>query len=438
MTRSWRLLPAALFGGLLLVPASAGADTYTVFSCRDPLGGAGIATGWTFATSGSGKVTNQCGAPGTLSAILDQAQPAGDSSASWRFDAPANTRIVRFTGARTTTGLTKSTKANDLAYSLETDNATLERCAPSTESSCVADLTEPVDKQGLDGAWLRFRALCTNAGDVCSGPLRVDFSGMAFGLADRIAPTVTNAAVTDDGGQSGTLGVRFAASDQGGGLYRTIVKVDGKPTATQPLAAGACTDALPTDGDPYQFKEPVPCPLTVAGATAGVGVKTLSAGPHAVEVAVEDAAGNTTNVYGPVEFPKINTGKGSSAPDEVNRALKARLRMWFVKARNRGRTLSSRYGTRVVTRGWLKDARGKGIQGARIDVYHVRNGKKRLLKTGLKSRAKGELTLILPLNVDTRRIQFVYRALRPGPATSTQSLRLTVRRNGKTYYRKAR
>jgi hypothetical protein len=61
------------------------------------------------------------------------------------------------------------------------------------------------------------------------------------------------------------------------------------------------------------------------------------------------------------------------------------------------------------------------------------------VKTGLKSRAKGALTLILPNNLDTRAIEYVYRALRPGPVTSSQRLHLTVRRGaGKVYYRKTK
>ena len=89
-----------------------------------------------------------------------------------------------------------------------------------------------------------------------------------------------------------------------------------------------------------------------------------------------------------------------------------------------------------MTRGILRNERGVGIQGARIDVYHVRKGKRRLLKTGLKTRAGGKLTLILPMDVDTRQIEFAYRAVRPGPVTSRQTLRLNVRtRGGKLYYR---
>lgn len=79
----------------------------------------------------------------------------------------------------------------------------------------------------------------------------------------------------------------------------------------------------------------------------------------------------------------------------------------------------------------LRTPGGRGIQGARIDVFRIRNGKRRLLKTGPTSRAGGKLTLILPIDVDTRTIEDAYRALRPGPVTSRQRLRLTVLRGGR-------
>jgi hypothetical protein len=160
-----------------------------------------------------------------------------------------------------------------------------------------------------------------------------------------------------------------------------------------------------------------------------VDVRTLSPGPHGVELAIEDAAGNQTAIYGPTEFPRANG---------TNASTKASLRTWFAKGTRRlGTKVTSRLGRRVVTRGILRNERGVGIQGARIDVYHVRKGKRRLLKTGLKTRAGGALTLILPNDVDTRSIQYAYRAVRPGPITSRQTLRLNVRkRNGKLYYRR--
>jgi hypothetical protein len=424
-------LSATLVAGsfLLVVPAPASADVYSVFSCRDPLGPVNAAVGWIGTKSGSGEVMNGCPAGGALTAVLGQPRPEGDASASWTFMAPAGTKIVRFHARRSTAGLTKSLLASDVAYILETDTATLEKCAPSTESSCIADLTEPVAKEGLNGSWVRFRAICTNAGDLCSTPLRIDTTQVNVGLQDLFAPTVAKVKLLDDGDSSGRLGVGFDAADIGGGLYRTIVKVDGKPASATAMGGAPCADALPSDGDPYQFDVPVPCPRVLTGANAGVDVRTLSPGPHGVEILIEDAAGNEATVLGPTEFPRAN-GAGAST--------KAKLRMWFARGKRRLGTMQmSRFGTRVVTRGILVNERGRGIQGARIDVFHIRrNGTRRLLKTGLKTRSGGALTLILPNDVDTRRIEYAYRAVRPGPITSRQRLRLNVIRRGKLFYRR--
>ena len=107
----------------------------------------------------------------------------------------------------------------------------------------------------------------------------------------------------------------------------------------------------------------------------------------------------------------------------------ARLRMYF--ARNHKTTLRSRYGKRAVVRGRIVNCKGRSIVRARIDVVHVIKGKRRVVKTGLRSRPGGALTLILPSNVKTRDLRFEYRGnLLSRKVTARSVLRLTVR-NGK-------
>jgi hypothetical protein len=429
---------AALAATLVSASAvsTASADTYTVFSCKGPTGTPNGALGWAAipAPSGVGHVANSCPSAGPLSAFIDT-DPNGTASASWRFDAPVDTRIVRFAAQRRTTGVGAPTQSKDVSYVLDTDTANLELCDVSTAgSSCVSDLTDPIDKQGLDAGFVRFRVLCSNTALTCSRPLRADFDAMQVGLKDALVPAVSAVKVLDSGDSSGILAVGFSASDRGGGVYRSVVSVDGKPAYLQPLGDANCADANPADADPYQFLQPVPCPPAVNGASVRIDFRKLTAGPHAIEVAVEDAAGNSASVYG-VTFPRPNAENAPSTPAGVKRLLNARLRMWFVKTRTK--RFTSRYGQRVVTRGILRDRAGKAIRGARIDVYHrLRSGKRRLLKTGLKTRSDGRLTLILPLNLDTRGIEYDFRALRPGKITSRQILRLTVMRHGRVFVRK--
>ncbi len=122
-----------------------------------------------------------------------------------------------------------------------------------------------------------------------------------------------------------------------------------------------------------------------------------------------------------------NIGSTNGAP-----ATCGRLTMYF--DRNKQHTLSSVFGTRNVTRGRIVTCGGHptSIVGAKIDVIHVINGKRHLIKTGLKSRPGGKLTLILPSNLTSRSIEYDYRGRLDSPAvTSKVTLKLTVhKRNG--------
>jgi hypothetical protein len=161
MIRSpWRL--AALAAAILTfaAAATASADTYTVFSCKGPTGVPNAAAGWaaTPPPTGVGHVDNACANAGSLSASIDQ-DNAGTASASWAFTAPANTTIVRLAGQRHTTGIASGPArlSNDVDYILTSDANTLEDCSAALTSSCVADLTGAIDKQGLAA---RARAPC--------------------------------------------------------------------------------------------------------------------------------------------------------------------------------------------------------------------------------------------------------------------------------------
>jgi len=438
MLRSFRM-PALALGLFLVLPAVASANGYLVTSCTDPLGQPNAAVGWVPFSTPGGVTANTCaGANGSLQARLPDPKPPSNATANWRFDAPPGTSIVRVTARRTTAGLAgPAPQLNDISYQMTGSNGQpLEECLVKVTSAPCNDLTGSIDRQGLSSTFVMFRVLCTEAGGTCNRALSVEATHMWVTLEDPAAPAVANVRVLDDGDTSGVLRVDFDAADVGGGLYRTIVKVDGKIAQASPLGPIPCADVNPSDTDPYQFNVPVPCPPLVKGTAAAIDVRKLKPGPHGVEVAVEDAAGNQTTVFGPVEFPKANIVTGSAV--ERAEALTGRLRMWFVKAKSSDRRrYTSTFGNRVVTRGVLRTRKGRGIVGARIDVYHIRSdGRRRLVKTGLKSRAKGALTLILPNNVDTRTLEFAYRAVRPGPITSRQRLRLTVRtRSGRVYHR---
>lgn len=409
------LLPS----GVAAAPASA-AGTYTVAACTAGLG-AGV---WTASATAAATTSDGCAAGPGLGAALP-ADAAGGTAAGWRFTAPDATRIVRLRAERRTTGVRRGTRAMDAGYLLTLDGRTLERCDVSDTSPCTADLDGAVEKAGLDGRHAEFRVTCQGGADErCSVPLRVDVRDLAIGLADPAAPVVSGVRTLDDGDRSGVLRLAFDATDAGGGLLRVVTLVDGAIHAATPLGGPACAP-LAGGGTEHRFATAVPCPGAAEAVPVEVRAAALPPGPHAVEVRIEDAAGNTTTVLA-TDFPRLNaSGAQGGTRGSAQSLLRARVRARFVAAG--GPRLTSRFGERVVIRGDLRDPSGRGVSGARLDVVHVLPGGRRLVKTGLKTRERGRFTLILPRDLRSRRIEIGYRALRPGPVTSRRTLRLTVR-----------
>jgi hypothetical protein len=127
-----------------------------------------------------------------------------------------------------------------------------------------------------------------------------------------------------------------------------------------------------------------------------------------------------------------SAGSHSLLANGVRGSTCGRLTMYF--AANHKRSLTSRLGRRQVVRGRIVNCAGRSIVRARIDVIHVlKNGKRKLVKTGLRSRDGGKLTLILPLNLKTRDLRFEYRGnLLSTRVTSRSTLHIKVRnRKGK-------
>lgn len=440
---------AALLGGaiatcalLALVPAPAlAADgTYAVYACKGPTGAPVGVAGWSPAATPEAQATNGCSGGGPFAVALN-ANAHGGQGAGWSFAAPAGTRIAGLTALRVSQGFA-GTANNSATYAITATGSApdgnrkdLERCVKDGDA-CQTELTAPVSKPGLDAAGVTIGPTCgLSAFEVCPNPPTTVSIGQAVvSLKDDAKPVVGTNAILDEGETSGTLAVRFDATDQGGGLYRVNTLVDGRPFASEGLGGPDCVDADPADGDAHQFLVPQPCAAAVAGREVRVTYGQLPPGPHTVQTEVEDAAGNTQAVSA-VQFPKVN-GDGGPGSD-FERLRHARIRAWFGSGKKHPREADVPYGERSVIRGKVVDRRGKGIAGARLDVYHVtRGGRRTLAKTGLKTRKQGLFTYIVSKKVDTRKIDLTYRATRPGPVTSDLRLSLRVVRKGKTFYLK--
>jgi hypothetical protein len=269
---------------------------------------------------------------------------------------------------------------------------------------------------------------------------------------------VENLAVQLPPGSGTTLGIRAANAQATGICVAGTPVFDGKSEAlgatlggqevplqqaAQQIAAGLAPlgDALDLKVD-EQIR-------TASGLTVNaLHIRVLNAaGTPVLDVVAGQAhvgsSGDVCNPAGQVagSAGSAGNGKGGTSGSANSGALLANgvrggscghLTMYFTK--NHKRSMTNRYGRRAVVRGRIVNCAGKSIVRARIDVIHVlKNGKRKLIKTGLRSREGGKLTLILPMNVKTRDLRFEYRGnLLSSKVTSASTLHIKVRnRKGK-------
>jgi hypothetical protein len=151
--------------------------------------------------------------------------------------------------------------------------------------------------------------------------------------------------------------------------------------------------------------------------------------------------GNGQAGYASASGSQAFSAGGGGAPqiNGVNGSECAHMRVFWDLQRHGGRIAShgpsglrARYGLRHVIRGVVRNCQGKPIVFGRIDVYNVIHGKRHLMKTGLRTRSGGKLTMITPLNYTTRVIEFTYRGLINRPqVASRQRLRIRAIRGGR-------
>lgn len=419
------------------VPAGASDGTYDVHACKGPTGVPVGTAGWAPDSTPGAAATDACAGGGPLSLTVGPNAGLG-TLAQWSFAAPPGTRVAGVALNRQTSGFA-GTGNTQVGYSLTAEGqgtgGDLEAWT-QTNGNAQSDLSAPAVKPGLDASGLTVSLACkagTKAGCSNPGSPSVAVQSAVVTLRDAAAPAVGNVQQVDSGDISGVLRTRFDASDAGGGLYRVRTLVDGQPFSTEGLGdAATCADADPATPATHQFLAPTPCAPAVTGREVAVDHRALTPGPHTVQTEVEDAAGNTTTVSA-APFPKANLDDAS--PGGYERLRTASFRAWFVQGRKHPRTLKINVGKRSTIRGEVVDAKGKGIAGVRLDVYHVvGNGKRTLAKTGLKTRGNGRFTYIVQSRIDTRRIQLTYRLVRPGPISNRRTLSLKVTKKGKPFY----
>ena len=192
---------------------------------------------------------------------------------------------------------------------------------------------------------------------------------------DPQASNISGPLVTESPLRS-TESMTFSATDEGPGLAYAKLLVDGAVVQSQSIDTngGHC---IPVPGhDAYTWAYQAPCKTSVGGRTYSLNTAVLPNGPHHVQVIIEDAAGNQSEVLNRMVATE-NAGVGSldalpgpgssallaGAPNGSNASSSADLRLGVP------RSISRSFARRALRLpGRLLNAQGQPISGATLEV----------------------------------------------------------------------
>ena len=216
----------------------------------------------------------------------------------------------------------------------------------------------------------------------------------------------------------GTQSITFSATDEGPGLAYVKVLVDGAVAQSQIMDTndGHC---IPVSGhDAYTWAYQVPCKTSLGGRTYSLNTAALPNGLHHIQVIIEDAAGNQSEVLNrtvAVENPGVGSlgalpGPGSSlllggAPNGSNATADAELRLGVA-----GRISRSFARRALHIPGRLVNASGQPIAGATLDVLQQVVGTNHSATIAhARTAANGSFVASVPAG-PSRLIEVAYRA----------------------------
>jgi hypothetical protein len=412
---------------VLIAPASASAGSYTVSSCR---------AGWAPEIQrGPGEDTpntyDYCDRPEHgVRADFDSSagRVAAGDYARWRFDAPADTTVVK-TSVRWA-GLGDFATLDWEPVEARIDAST----AVGVNHFDAFDTTDTLEFP--DAAWVRLTLRCMSSGTSCRSRVSDVQSPWFFvksstvTLMDRFAPivqSVAGAAVTDST-WTGSEPLTFAATDRGGGLYRVLLEADGAVVkAIAAVADDRCVDR--TGGRDFAY--PVPCPTQGAGSVS-IDAADLPGGQHTVAIYLEDAAGNRTTLIPPsprlivndhraVGYyangmffnPRFATPRAANGDGAVSGA---KLSAAFVRQVGKGRARHSvrrarrevRFSQSPTVRGTLTAPSGEPIANATVFIGQQPEGQQWRLDGAVRTDSAGDFAYRPAARHPNRQLRAVY------------------------------
>lgn len=365
----------AFFSAVLFVCAlglagatSAGAATYSVYSCLGPNDAPLPNSSWlTSVNTPSQTLSFSFGSNcGDLSVIADPADSfSQNDGAAYVFDAPTGITISGYAVNRAASITYPSTTGGRTQLSAGIQEST---GSATTEFDCVAvtsacEVTPSVASTGglaIDRLSIGVRC-AAETGNCPAG----SFTKLSSRLIDaRVDVEDPNAPVINTvggalPGSSAVAGFRtldVTGSDVGGGVRMINLAIDGNFTQASG-AGGSC-------GQPYTLRAPCPSGLE---RTLSVNTAALTDGMHTATLTAIDAAGNTSAPY---SFTFVVTaggqngggGGGGTPPSNGSPAVEQPI------VKSEKSVISSRTGKGVLVEGTLTTADGVPVAGALLDV----------------------------------------------------------------------
>jgi hypothetical protein len=443
----------------LLVPSSAHAGQYHVYSCRTPSGQVAPTEGWSGAVVAQAndhhtRTENTCGVGGALTASLgDQVTHIGGTAAIWTFEPPSVERLVGATLARAgdTDGGTRESDTYEFMLAGSTEASHFDLCRNGLLCDSKGEFQSPLSpaNQVVAPAASLGGSIFVRAS--CNGPTKppLDECQDGFGdpnayaavvylyAADLILEQTAGPAASDVGGAlasaptvSGTSDLAFSATDPGAGVYQAVFSVDGQVVQRTGLDenGGKCRDVGQTSDGLPAFLSPQPCERSLS-TDVGFDTTAVSNGTHHLVVSVTDAAGNTTamldrtiTVANPLAPGTPGPPNGANATSQATLAVS-----WKGSRRER---ITAGYGHAEAIVGRLTAQSGTPIAGAQVEVLATPDyaGARTKTMTGPVTGSDGRFSMRLPAGESSRTLRFVYRSHRGDalPAV-TRTLTLGVR-----------
>ncbi len=468
-----RALLVLLLGGCALLPASAQAGSFDVYSCKVGANFYGN-NAWTPSVAAAGgnvalfTTDTTCAAPGDVlvAAFQPNVAYAPNASAQLQFLAVANTTISDYTlSLRQVYSVAGQSSDPNTAFVMTTFGPYAFAMAGQYEASVIAYVNQdqhywgaasPIDKtftiskadsphgsviQGtapsivlFAGCWQGRTAACTLG---ANDSVQTQLIGSRITVQDNQPPVISavqsGKGLMAPGTRSGSEPVTFSAADNTGVRKAEIVDVTDASNplvlASEDYNTGPNTDA----GTRCDYTRPRPCPdvkdETIAPPTPIAGHRTLL-------LRVTDAGGETAvsapfNVYARGQLNGTNGGDGARIvtgfPAKVYRGKGKKRHAVFVLRPSR---LVS-YGKGAKVRGTLKGANGQPVGGAdvRILVRDDRLGASYVDRGGVTTGADGRFQVGVPAG-SSRLFRFSYRAYKGDDnfaARSTATLNVRAR-----------